>query len=664
MENLLGKTLGQYRIIAKIGQGAMASVFKAYQPSLDRYVALKVLPTSFAAENPIFIERFQREARAIAKLHHPNILPVYDFGIDKDYSYIVMRYVEGAQTLVHVMAQSLTYERMVDLLGQVAEALDYAHSHNIIHRDVKPSNILVDSRWVLLSDFGLVKILGAKTHLTETGSSIGTPAYTSPEQAKGLVVDHRTDIYALGVILYEMLTGTIPHNDPTPLTILLKRITEPPIPPRTLNPNIPENVEQVILRAIDPYPEKRYNQATDMIAALKLAMVDGTLLEPLVKGSSKGTTMGTVPFAPAADSQEDRPENKQTLVLPNLEPAAAKKRILPYGLLLAAVAGIALIIMAGIFWNRNIPGLAEAPAEPDLTAPVTAAATTPATISPEEAPVLPTATPIPTPVVVKFSVNPAAITEGESVTIEWEVTGADQVSIEPIGNNLPLARSLVQWPAQTTFYALNASNGSAKIEPIFQQVVVKPVPTNTPTLPTPTPTATIVLEVTATATLTPSVTPSPPPTAIPTFTPTATPALPDGTFASLHILNPDNLSFGPTDFVWDWYGPKPAGTGFEIRVWREGEPQLGAHDALLDYQRGRVRQVAENSYRLNIDISQAAGVRNRTGEYLWTVVLIQTDPEYADLGIQAEPSTLRFAASGSGGGSGDGGSGSSSGGIE
>jgi hypothetical protein len=448
------------------------------------------------------------------------------------------------------------------------------------------------------------------------------------------------------------------------LTILLKRVTEPPLPPRTFNPNIPEQVEQVILRAIELHPENRYNRATDMIAALKLALAWKAFHQPLAKGSSQEITMGTVPFGPASDSQEDRPEHKQTLALPSLETDPDKKQTPPYPLLLAVVVGIALILIAGIVWARSDSGLATSPTETVPALSTTVVATTPALISPNEISSLPTATPMPTPVVVKFSVNPTMITEGESVTIEWEVTGADQVSIEPIGANLPLAQSLVQWPAQTTFYALSASNGLAKIEPIFQQVVVQPAPTNTPALPTSTPVATPVLEATATPTSTPSATPGPPPpTATPTLTPTPVPALPDGTFASLHILNPDNLTFGPTDFEWDWYGPKPADTGFEIRVWRPGEPPLGAHDALLDNQQGRVRQVAENTYRLSIDISQAAGVRNRTGEYLWTVVLIQTNPEYADLGIQSEPAHLRFAAAGSGDGGSDS-SGGNSGGIE
>jgi serine/threonine protein kinase len=671
MEISVGETLGQYRIIAKIGQGAMASVFKAYQPSLDRYVALKVLPISFAVDNPIFVERFEREAKSVARLHHPNILPIYDFGVDKDYSYIVMRYVEGAQTLLHVMAHSLSTDRAVELLGQVADALDYAHNHNIVHRDVKPSNILIDGKWALLSDFGLVKMLGTNTRLTETGLSIGTPAYTSPEQAKGLTVDHRTDIYALGVILYEILTGTIPHNDSTPLSILLKRVTQPPLPPRTINPEIPESVDQVLLRALDPDPEARYDRATDLIAALKLAVTDETFREPSVKALSQRTTTVTLPLPKGLTSQEALPEDKRTISLPIPQQASVKRISWPYGWLLAAAAVIALISGVWLVWNRNEASLAATQAQvaptvsPTLTAPALS-------VSPTETPILATHTPAPAPVVVTFSVNPATITEGEAITIEWEVTGADQVSIEPIGANLPLAQSLVQWPQKTTFYVLNASNGLAKIDPVFQQVIVKPAPAaTTPPLPTPTPplpTAAPLLETTtATPTLTPDATPTlAPSTARPILTPTPAPSLSEGTFSALRILHPDNLTFGSTDFEWVWHGPKPEDSGFEIRVWRNGEAQLGAHDAMLDNQQGRIKQITENTYRLTIDISQAAGVRGRGGDYLWTVVLIQVSPEYADLGIQAEPALLRFAVSGAGSDSGNdsGGSGGNGGGIE
>ncbi len=265
---LVGQTLGQYRIVEKVGEGGMATVFKAFQPGLNRDVALKVLPPHFASK-PGFTERFMREAQAIGNLHHPNILPVYDSGQDKGYSYIVMRYVPNATTLVEEMKNTLSTERIIELIDQIGAALDHAHKAGIIHRDVKPSNVLMDGKWALLSDFGLAKMVETSSDLTGSGVGIGTPAYMSPEQGMGKEVDHRTDLYALGIILYEMLTGQVPHRAETPLATVLKRVNEPLPMPRSLNPDIPEPVERVLLKALAHKPEDRYDSAEEMVQALK-----------------------------------------------------------------------------------------------------------------------------------------------------------------------------------------------------------------------------------------------------------------------------------------------------------------------------------------------------------------------------------------------------------
>jgi tRNA A-37 threonylcarbamoyl transferase component Bud32 len=278
MEGLIGQNLGQYRIVEQIGSGGMAAVFKAYQPGLNRYVAIKVLPP-LHAERPGFSERFAREAQAIANLHHPNILPVYDSGQERGYSFIVMRYVEGAHTLGEVMKQPLDLDAAANVIGQVAAALDHAHAQRIIHRDVKPSNVLMDGDWALLTDFGLAKMTESSATLTGTGVGVGTPAYMSPEQGQGKGVDHRTDVYSLGVVLFEMLTGRIPHEAETPLAIILKRVTEPLPLPRTLNPRIPEAVERVILKALAREPADRFDSAGEMAEALKQAVSEGAAEE-------------------------------------------------------------------------------------------------------------------------------------------------------------------------------------------------------------------------------------------------------------------------------------------------------------------------------------------------------------------------------------------------
>ncbi len=275
MKELLGQTLGQHKIIEQIGAGGMATVFKAHQSGLNRDVALKVLPPQIA-EREGFTERFTREAQAIGNLHHPNILPVYASGHDKGYSYIAMRYIPGARTLVQTMQDApLAPQKIIHLAHQIAAALDHAHTAGIVHRDVKPSNILMDDDWVFLSDFGLAKAMEQASDLTGTGVGVGTPAYMSPEQAKGEQLDHRTDIYALGIILFEMLTGHIPHKAETPIATVMKRINEPLPSARSLNPTIPAAVESVLVKALAPNPVDRYNRAGELRQALETAFSTG-----------------------------------------------------------------------------------------------------------------------------------------------------------------------------------------------------------------------------------------------------------------------------------------------------------------------------------------------------------------------------------------------------
>jgi branched-chain amino acid transport system substrate-binding protein len=278
MNGLIGHTLGQYRIVEQIGKGGMATVYKAFQPSLNRYVAIKVLPP-LHAELPGFSERFKREAESVANLNHPNILPVFDYGQDKGYSYIAMRCVEGARTLKEVMGDHLSLRQAADLIGQLAAALDCAHCQGIVHRDVKPANVLMDGEWALLTDFGLARMTEASVKLTGSGVGVGTPAYMSPEQGQGLEVDLRSDIYSLGIILFEMLTGQIPHDAETPFAIILKRVTEPLPMPRALNLDIPEAVERIVLKALAREPQGRFSSAGEMARALQQAVEDAALAE-------------------------------------------------------------------------------------------------------------------------------------------------------------------------------------------------------------------------------------------------------------------------------------------------------------------------------------------------------------------------------------------------
>ena len=272
MFDLIGKTIGPYRILEQIGIGGMAVVYKAYQPNMDRYVAVKVLP-SHLSKDPEFVKRFQREARAIARLEHAHILPVHDYGEHDGVTYLVMRYVQAGTLKERMGAGPVSLDEVNRLIGQIGSALDYAHRMGIIHRDIKPGNVLVDVQGdTYLTDFGLARMLESTQQITASGVGLGTPAYMSPEQGQGVKVDHRSDIYSLGVILYEMLTGRVPYEAETPMAVVLKHITDELPLPRTVNPNVPEAVERVILKALAKEPSDRFQTAGEMVQALTEAV--------------------------------------------------------------------------------------------------------------------------------------------------------------------------------------------------------------------------------------------------------------------------------------------------------------------------------------------------------------------------------------------------------
>jgi serine/threonine-protein kinase len=285
MQDLIGRNIGPYQIVDRLGQGGMASVYKAVQGSLNRSVALKILPPTLALD-PTFVERFRREANAAASMQHPNILPIYDFGQAGDIFYIAMMLVLGGTLRERIgrLPMSLTAR----LASQIADALDYAHQRGIIHRDIKPTNILMArDDWAMLSDFGIARIVEAQG-LTSTGTGIGTPEYMSPEQALGRPVDGRSDIYSLGVVLYEMATGRQPFTGPDSFSVVRQHIDTPIPAPSAMNAAVPPAIDAIVAKATQKDPNLRYQTAGEMKAALD-------------RFAGGGATAGaTAPFAAAA----------------------------------------------------------------------------------------------------------------------------------------------------------------------------------------------------------------------------------------------------------------------------------------------------------------------------------------------------------------------------
>lgn len=309
MEDLTGKQLGPYQVVASLGEGGMAAVYKAYQPGMERYVALKILPRHFASD-PLFVGRFEQEAKVLAKLQHPHILPVFDFGQADGYTYIVMPFLQSGDLTDLLRGSALSLAQIRRIISQVGDALDYAHAHGLIHRDVKPSNVLLDERGnCLLTDFGIAKMLESSSKLTATGGIIGTPAYMSPEQGLGEKVDGRSDIYALGIMLYEMATGRVPYQAETPMAIMIKHLNDPLPPPRRLNPALPEAIERVILKALAKQPQDRYATAGEMVRALQAAIPE-TIEVPPVPIEGDATQISAAGATLAAQRQETKTRRK------------------------------------------------------------------------------------------------------------------------------------------------------------------------------------------------------------------------------------------------------------------------------------------------------------------------------------------------------------------
>jgi serine/threonine protein kinase len=352
MEDLSGKQLGPYQIVSRLGIGGMATVFKAYQPRMDRNVALKVLPRHFS-KNPEFIHRFSLEARLIAKLEHPHILPVYDFGESDGYTYLSMRLVRGG-SLSNLLQKhgKLELTKINCIISQAGEALDYAHKAGVIHRDFKPSNVLIDKfDNCLLTDFGIAKLIEMTSHLTHTGGILGTPTYISPEQGSGELIDNRSDIYSLGVVLYQMVVGDVPYKADTPMAVIFKHIHDPLPLPRQKVPDLPEPVERVILKALAKNPDDRYSTAFDLVNALQGAIDQPTapiqeVQEPDLDLEPTEVVRETISEPP----EEPRPEIVKPKVVE--EKKTLPRRVWVYGVLVIFL--LAIFAGSGWYYYNNI----------------------------------------------------------------------------------------------------------------------------------------------------------------------------------------------------------------------------------------------------------------------------------------------------------------------
>ncbi|GKX66260.1 Stk1 family PASTA domain-containing Ser/Thr kinase [Inconstantimicrobium mannanitabidum] len=354
---MIGKILGdRYEIIEKIGEGGMSYVYKAKCHKLNRFVAIKILKEAFNSNQEI-VEKFKREATAIANLINANIVNILDVGTQDDVNYIVMEYING-KTLKQIINENgkMSYQAAINIGIKVANALDCAHRNNVIHRDIKPQNIMVTPEGIVkVTDFGIAKSVDAAT-ISFTTSVMGSAHYFSPEQAKGSYVDCRTDLYSLGVVMYEMVTGRVPFDGDSPVSIAVKHLQEEVVPPKNINPAIPLGLNEFILKAMGKEPVKRYQSAKEMIVDLEKILNDPNVVLNVVENENDFTrimqpvnvplnTSATTPKKKVEEDDEDEDYDDDYDEEEDEDPAKKKKRkkknFIIYGIIIIALIGLA-----------------------------------------------------------------------------------------------------------------------------------------------------------------------------------------------------------------------------------------------------------------------------------------------------------------------------------
>lgn len=491
--DLTGKTIGKYQIVSQLGRGGMAEVYKAYQTNLDRHVALKLMH-AFLVEDKDFIARFEREAKNVAALRHPNIVQVYDFDVINGMPYMVMEFIEGPslkgylEDLAH-QGKALSLDEAIRIISEVGEALAYAHQRGMIHRDVKPANVMMDvTGRVILTDFGIAKIVTGPSY-TATGATIGTPAYMSPEQGLGRAGDHRADIYSLGVMLYQLVTGQLPYDADTPLAVMLKHVNDPLPQPRSVKPDIPEGLERIILKSMAKNADERFATVNEMLAALKnieaaanltlpaTSMAAGVSASAQTMAASPASTIAMTPATaqPAVETRVGTGTQSHTLV------TATPTRRLPVpmyalvggGLLVLVVIGGIALAASGALGGRATPTTSPPTSvvventQPGPTATTARGTPTPdvvqtqlAAIQATQAAFQFTATASPTPTLTE---TPDATQTALACTYDYAITAQDPadakslaVGSRPISKTVTLENTgTCTWPAGSVLVETN-----------------------------------------------------------------------------------------------------------------------------------------------------------------------------------------------------------------
>ncbi len=418
MSNLIGQSLGRYHILEQLGEGGMATVYKAYDTRLETDVAVKVIRTENLTLGTMerALKRFEREAKALARLTHPNIVKVTDYGEYEGKPYLVMEYLPGG-TLKERLGKPMPWQEAVRMLIPIAEALDFAHSQNMIHRDVKPSNILLTQRGQpMLTDFGIAKILDLEEtqDLTGTGMGIGTPEYMAPEQWTGKT-SMLSDQYALGVVFYEMLTGRKPYTADTPAAILLKQATEPLPRPSQYARDLPEKIEKLLLKALARNPEDRYESIGNFANALESALSGSTAPAKPQPARLRERTLDTQATVNQIDgSTIKEPSAPRTRSTQAITPSSSSSllRYWPIGVVgILVIGALSIGVVAALFPRLQATPALETPTLPAFTQPPVITQAPVATEAPTEAP---TATETPTELP---TANPDEITKGVSMRL-------------------------------------------------------------------------------------------------------------------------------------------------------------------------------------------------------------------------------------------------------